>query len=248
MLFWLATGCAPLHVALPSAPDGGEVLSVSGRGDLSPDYRIGEYRVLPLPLGFATSERSDYLISTALARVESFVLRITSPDGAEEEINCALKARIQRGFEEGRRYEGAEVECIGGDVVLFWERAVDKTLVGTVLTGDKTLVFAPAAEASAPGLPRSAAAVLRRGDVAVVAVDRLSAGRVILVPGAGRQTTRAAVILLAVVNTTESMLARWARGEARAEGPRELGWRRLRAPRGQPAGTPAPRQLSTPAC
>lgn len=179
-LLFVATACAPMHVTLPSALDGGEVLSVSGRGDFGADYRIGAYRVLPRPRGFATSERSDYLISTALARAESFALAITSPDGAEEEINCALKARIQHGFEESRRYEGGEIECIGEDVVL------------------------------------------RRGEVAVAAVERLSAGRVIVAPGAGSQPTRAAVILLAVVNTTENILARWAREAVREEGPREL--------------------------
>ena len=73
-LLFVATACAPMHVTLPSALDGGEVLSVSGRGDFGADYRIGAYRVLPRPLGFATSERSDYLISTALARAESFAV------------------------------------------------------------------------------------------------------------------------------------------------------------------------------
>lgn len=96
VLLLLATACAPLHVALPSALDGGEVLSVSGRGDLGADYRIGAYRVLPRPRGFATSERSDYLISTALARAESFAVVNTTEN---------ILARWARGAvrEEGPR-------------------------------------------------------------------------------------------------------------------------------------------------
>ncbi len=218
-LLSLMTSCAPMHMALPSALDGGAVLPVGGRGDLRAGYTIGDYQVAPKPRGFATQARSDYLISTPASRTEPFTLVVVSPGGGALEVACELAAQMQTGFEDSRRYAGGQVECTGEGVVLSWHRAADKTVVGTVSVGGETFAFAPAHDAAGPALPLNAGAVLRRGEAAVAAVERLSPGRVTVAPGAGGNPERAAVILLAVVISTEDTVARWARDDRSEEGP-----------------------------
>lgn len=218
-LLSLLTACAPMHMALPPALEGGAVLPVGGRGDLRAGYTIGAYQVSPKPRGFATQERSDYLISTPASRTEPFTLVVVSPDGGAMEVACELAAQMQTGFEDVRRYAGGQVECTGEGVVLSWHRASDKTVVGTVSVGGESFAFAPAEDASGPARPLNAGAVLRRGEAAVAAVERLSPGRVTVAPGAGSNAERAAVILLAVVISTEDTVARWARDDRSEEGP-----------------------------
>jgi len=101
------------------------------------------------------------------------------------------------------------VECTGEGVVLSWQRAADRMVAGSVSVGGEAFAYTPVLDIAGDDFQTNAGAVLRRGETAVAAVERLPPGQVTLAPGAGANAERAAVILLAVVITTEDTLSHW---------------------------------------